>query len=377
MKFYKDVEPADSLSEPTEWCLKTSSGITFRFSDPETLLNWKKKPRTYKELMVSPDGKNWVDFGEFIEQFEKGKDSRLAFIEAFENTQPEPNNSPKGDRLNLRCTGWNSPLDVEAAEEDAVQKDPAEQSNKDAALRRAACRGHLCTVKILLDLGADPHAYNEAALCVAIAHGHTEVVKLLIEAGSVINKALKNKTNLYNVLVTIPDSCFVYKEGPSEKAPLKEEPLSFPGEVSKTEQIRFLAKACGLEDPWEFAKKQMYQAAEQCSTDYLCTGIHRRLGLTTLGLLHVMQHLLTSTELPAYLTQDEPQGGLANQQFSELVEKWNDVGSPKIKGSKQISYSYGVRFGSFAAWRQPQSRRIFKDPSLLASIFECSCDKSE
>ncbi|MBM4353525.1 MAG: hypothetical protein FJ109_06965 [Deltaproteobacteria bacterium] len=62
------------------WQLKTPSGLTFKFTDPEALLGWKKKLATYKELHVSPDGERWVDFARFVREFEKLGDPVKAFI---------------------------------------------------------------------------------------------------------------------------------------------------------------------------------------------------------------------------------------------------------------------------------------------------------
>lgn len=80
---------AEGLESPAEWCLRTSSGLTFRFTDPEALLGWKKKTSIYKDMMVSPDGKNWADYMDFVRQFEESRDPTRAFLSAFEATQPE------------------------------------------------------------------------------------------------------------------------------------------------------------------------------------------------------------------------------------------------------------------------------------------------
>jgi DNA-directed RNA polymerase subunit RPC12/RpoP len=80
---------ASNFDTPTEWCLRTSSGLTFRFTDPDALLGWKKKTQIYKEMMVSPDGRNWVDFMDFIGNYEAHKDPKMAFLSAFEATKPE------------------------------------------------------------------------------------------------------------------------------------------------------------------------------------------------------------------------------------------------------------------------------------------------
>jgi hypothetical protein len=80
---------ASNFDSPTEWCLRTSSGLTFRFTDPDALLGWKKKTQIYKEMNVSPDGRNWVDFMDFIGTYEATKDPKAAFLAAFEATKPE------------------------------------------------------------------------------------------------------------------------------------------------------------------------------------------------------------------------------------------------------------------------------------------------
>lgn len=63
-----------------DWQLKTPSGLTFKFTDPEAMLGWKKKISTYKELHVSPDGERWADFSRFVRQYEEIGDPLKAFI---------------------------------------------------------------------------------------------------------------------------------------------------------------------------------------------------------------------------------------------------------------------------------------------------------
>jgi len=71
---------APVLPRTSSWQLKTPSGLTFKFTDPEALLGWKKKLATYKELHVSPDGERWVDFARFVREFEELGDPMKAFI---------------------------------------------------------------------------------------------------------------------------------------------------------------------------------------------------------------------------------------------------------------------------------------------------------
>ena len=51
--------------------------------------------------------------------------------------------------------------------------------SKEAALGWASGKGHTETVKLLLEAGADVHAWGECALRTASYYGHTETVKLL------------------------------------------------------------------------------------------------------------------------------------------------------------------------------------------------------
>jgi DNA-directed RNA polymerase subunit RPC12/RpoP len=75
-------QPGKAPAQPraVAWQLKTPSGLTFKFTDPEALLGWKKKLATYKELHVSPDGERWVDFARFVREFEELGDPVKAFI---------------------------------------------------------------------------------------------------------------------------------------------------------------------------------------------------------------------------------------------------------------------------------------------------------
>lgn len=76
----REAEDEPTLAAPTDWQLKTPSGLTFKFTDPEALLGWKKKLATYKQLHVSPDGERWVDFARFVREFEELGDPLKAFI---------------------------------------------------------------------------------------------------------------------------------------------------------------------------------------------------------------------------------------------------------------------------------------------------------
>lgn len=71
---------AKTVPVVSEWHLKTPSGLTFKFTDPEALLGWKKKLATYQELQVSPDGTRWVDFARFVREYEEVGDPFKAFI---------------------------------------------------------------------------------------------------------------------------------------------------------------------------------------------------------------------------------------------------------------------------------------------------------
>lgn len=75
----REMEERHQKSAAT-WQLRTPSGLTFKFTDPEALLGWKKKLATYKRLDVSPDGERWVDFARFVREFEELGDPIKAFI---------------------------------------------------------------------------------------------------------------------------------------------------------------------------------------------------------------------------------------------------------------------------------------------------------
>ncbi len=84
--FLLDTGETDAPEEPVEWRLRTSSGLTFRFTDPDALLGWKKKINIYREMHVSPDGKKWVDYVVFVKRFENTGDAGKAFIQAGKTT---------------------------------------------------------------------------------------------------------------------------------------------------------------------------------------------------------------------------------------------------------------------------------------------------
>lgn len=96
-------DTSDPNSEPkkADWQLKTPSGLTFKFTDPEAMLGWKKKIATYKELHVSPDGERWADFSRFVRQYEETGDPLKAFIlsESMADTElppPAPEQTDEG-----------------------------------------------------------------------------------------------------------------------------------------------------------------------------------------------------------------------------------------------------------------------------------------
>ncbi len=68
-----------------DWMLRTPSGVVYRFSDPESLLGWKKKLGTYRTLEVSPDGAVWKDFALFVVAYEATGQAMQAFLEAGRN----------------------------------------------------------------------------------------------------------------------------------------------------------------------------------------------------------------------------------------------------------------------------------------------------
>jgi len=65
----------------------------------------------------------------------------------------------------------------------------------DGALRWASENGHAEVVKLLIDAGADVHALNDYALRMASDRGHAEVVKLLKQHGAkLVNESIKHLT---------------------------------------------------------------------------------------------------------------------------------------------------------------------------------------
>ena len=85
--FLMDTGETEVSEDPVEWRLRTSSGLTFRFTDPDALLGWKKKINIYREMHVSPDGEKWVDYVVFVKRFENTKDAKKAFIQAGKTTE--------------------------------------------------------------------------------------------------------------------------------------------------------------------------------------------------------------------------------------------------------------------------------------------------
>ncbi len=76
----RELREAEAKSGSIDWQLRTPSGLTFKFTDPEALLGWKKKLSTYKQLDVSPDGERWVDFARFVREYEEIGDPIRAFV---------------------------------------------------------------------------------------------------------------------------------------------------------------------------------------------------------------------------------------------------------------------------------------------------------
>jgi len=120
----RDTAETDFPDEPIEWRLKTSSGLTFRFTDPDALLGWKKKINIYREMHVSPDGENWVDYVVFVKRFESCEDARRAFIRAGKTTEEleAPEFPPKSD------TAITVPQSREEAASGAGSEEDAESS---------------------------------------------------------------------------------------------------------------------------------------------------------------------------------------------------------------------------------------------------------
>lgn len=76
----RELRDVETESGPIDWQLRTPSGLTFKFTDPEALLGWKKKIATYKQLDVSPDGERWVDFARFVREYEEIGDPIRSFV---------------------------------------------------------------------------------------------------------------------------------------------------------------------------------------------------------------------------------------------------------------------------------------------------------
>jgi len=87
----------DSLesASPVDWQLRTPSGLTFKFTDPEALLGWKKKLATYQRLDVSPDGERWVDFARFVHHYEELGDPNKSFILSENGSETEESPAPR------------------------------------------------------------------------------------------------------------------------------------------------------------------------------------------------------------------------------------------------------------------------------------------
>ncbi len=119
---------AEGPSGEADWQLKTPSGLTFKFTDPEALLGWKKKISAYKQLQVSPDGARWVDFERFLRQYEELGDPLKAFILSEGLSEDEiPQTQPPVEEEQGEMPGKEEP-----AEE---KPEPAEDSEEDASGR--------------------------------------------------------------------------------------------------------------------------------------------------------------------------------------------------------------------------------------------------
>lgn len=112
---------------PIEWRLRTSSGLTFRFTDPDALLGWKKKINIYREMHVSPDGENWVDYVFFVKRFETCGDAVKAFSQAGKTTEElEVPDVPPQSTTAINAAPTVEPEDdPEAESEDESEEDPA------------------------------------------------------------------------------------------------------------------------------------------------------------------------------------------------------------------------------------------------------------
>jgi len=67
--------PPPPPPQVANWQLRTPTGLTFKFTDPDSLLGWKKKIEAYKRLDVSCDGELWVDFARFVREYEETGDA--------------------------------------------------------------------------------------------------------------------------------------------------------------------------------------------------------------------------------------------------------------------------------------------------------------
>ncbi len=83
-------EAGPSKDAAAEWRLKTESGLTFRFTDPVALLDWKKKLTAYSNLSISPDGTSWADFADFVGLFEQSRDANNAFLVCMNGGESDP-----------------------------------------------------------------------------------------------------------------------------------------------------------------------------------------------------------------------------------------------------------------------------------------------
>lgn len=118
------------VRQASEWHLRTPTGLTFKFTDPEVLLSWKKKLVTYKTLEVSPDGSRWVDFARFVREYERVGDPLKSFILSESSTDIEL--PPK-------------PLHEDAAQ---VEKPTLNEQEADDEKRQPPTMGHHFTFKV-------------------------------------------------------------------------------------------------------------------------------------------------------------------------------------------------------------------------------------
>lgn len=112
-----------------DWQLKTPSGLTFKFTDPDAMLGWKKKIATYQQILVSPDGQRWVDFARWVRQYEELGDALKAFMLS-ETLPDDALPPPKPDETEIEDT---RKMDRPAVEALASGEQPAESKGNTTA----------------------------------------------------------------------------------------------------------------------------------------------------------------------------------------------------------------------------------------------------